>query len=217
VNPLRLLRALHAAIVAEGGVCRSCARVESIEASPAGGYALATQTGRIAAERVVLAAGLGNATLAAAAGLAAPVRPQRGEILVLERQPQFLAHPTTSLRQTDEGTVLIGDSQEDVGFDDSVDVSVLSSMATRAVRTFPRLADARIARAWGALRVTSPDGYPIYDQSQTMPGVFLAACPSGVTLAPAHALMLAPWIDEGALPADLAPFGTQRFDVRAAA
>ena len=36
------------------------------------------------------------------------------------------------------------------------------------------------------------DGFPIYDQSATHPGAFVACCHSGVTLAANHALTLAP-------------------------
>ena len=39
-----------------------------------------------------------------------------------------------------------------------------------------------------ALRVMSPDGLPIYEQSPTAPGAFLITCHSGVTLAAVHAL-----------------------------
>ena len=42
------------------------------------------------AGKVVLAAGLGNAALAPMVGLAAPVRPQKGQIIVLERVRPFL-------------------------------------------------------------------------------------------------------------------------------
>ena len=52
--------------------------------------------------------------------------------------------------------------------------------------------DARVVRAWAALRVMSPDGFPIYAQSRAHPGAFVATCHSGVTLAAAHAHVLAP-------------------------
>ena len=54
-------------------------------------------------------------------------------------------------------------------------------------------------RTWAALRVMSPDGFPIYEQSQSHPGAFSVNCHSGVTLAGAHALALAPMIARGGL------------------
>jgi hydrogen cyanide synthase HcnC len=59
----------------------------------------------------------------------------------------------------------------------------------------------------------TPDGYPIYAQSPTHPGAFAATCHSGVTLAGAHALDLAPAILAGALPSHLEAFASSRFHV----
>jgi len=209
VNALRLLRALHSGFGRHGGHYRPNTRIAAIERS-GNRFALRTDGETIAAGRLVLAAGLGNAQLAPQVGIDAPVRPQRGQILVLERVRRFLEHPIATLRQTDEGTVLIGDSQEEAGFDDTVGLAVLATLADRAVRTFPTLAGVRINRTWAALRVMSPDGFPIYEQSRTVPGAFLVTCHSGVTLAAAHALELAPMLAAGELEARLAPFSTER-------
>ena len=215
-NPLRLLRALHAGVARAGGVLLADHGVQRIE-SDAEGFALHTTAGVVACERVVLAAGLGNARLALMVGLAAPVRPQKGQVIVLERVKPFLDRPLATIRQTDEGTVLVGDAQQDRGFDETLDPAVMSVMAARAVRIFPFLHDLRVNRAWAALRVMSPDGFPIYAQSAAHPGAYVAACHSGVTLAAAHALALAPALRAGALPAELAQFSPERFDVRAVA
>ena len=215
-NPLRLLRALHAGVARAGGALLADHGVQRIEPN-AGGFLLYTTRGVVACERVVLAAGLGNARLAPMVGLAAPAAPNKGQVLVLERVRPFLPLPLETLRQTDDGTVLIGDAQQDRGLDEALDPAVMGVMAARAVRIFPFLRDVRVNRAWAALRVMSPDGFPIYAQSPAHPGAYVAACHSGVTLAAAHALALAPALRAGALPADLSPFSPDRFDVRAAA
>jgi len=216
VNALRLFRALHAAFQRQGGIYRPHMRIDAI-ARDGDRFILRAGGTALAARRVVLAAGLGNARLGPPLGLDARVRPQRGHILVLERMRRFLEHPIATLRQTDEGTVLIGDSQEEAGFDDTTGLAVLASLADRAVRTFPALGAVRINRTWAALRVMSPDGFPIYEQSRQAPGAFVVTCHSGVTLAAAHALELAPMIAAGALDARVAPFSTERFHVSKAA
>ncbi len=210
VNPLRLLRALHAAFVARGGSIVSDCALRNATGN-GGGFTLTTATGPIGAERVVLAAGLGNANLAPQLGLSAPVRAQRGQIIALERLPAILPLPVETLRQTDSGTILAGDSQEETTSTDT-STGVLSAIAGRAVRAFPRLAEARVVRCWAALRVLSPDRHPIYEQSSTAPGAFVATCHSGVTLAAAHALDLAPQIAAGMLAAPLRAFSADRFD-----
>jgi glycine/D-amino acid oxidase-like deaminating enzyme len=83
---------------------------------------------------------------------------------------------------------------------------------------FPRLKPLNVVRTWAALRVMTPDGFPIYQQSVSSPGAFVATCHSGVTLAANHALVLAPLIARGALPAEqFGAFSAGRFDVPATA
>jgi hydrogen cyanide synthase HcnC len=214
VNALRLFRAVHQAMIARGADYRPNSRVTEIEFD--GAFRLRLEgTGTIKADRLLLAAGLDNARLAPMVGLAAPVRSQRGQILVTEKTLPFLNFPIATVRQTDEGSVLIGDSQEEVGIEGPVATGIASVMASRAMRMFPCLAQAKIVRWWDCARVLSPDGYPIYDHSQSHPGAFLATCHSGVTLAAAHAKLLTPAILNGELPAQFAAFSARRFDVRA--
>ena len=216
-SPLSLLRGLHAAFLALGGAYIPGAAVEHATAAPHD-FAVTTGAQVLRSPRVVLAAGLGNAALAPRFGLSAPVRPERGEILVTERTAAVLPMPTTTVRQTIEGSVMIGDSKEDAGFDTvSQSPAIMRSMAQRAVLTFPWIADLNIVRAWSALRIMAPDGLPIYDQSARFPGAFTANCHSGVTLAAAHAEHLAPMIAAGELPLEMTPFSAERFDVRSAA
>ena len=75
-----------------------------------------------------------------------------------------------------------------------------------------------MVRAWGALRIMSPDGHPIYDRSTEHPGAHLVTCHSGVTLAAAHALVLAAWIGGGEpeIPY-LETFSGKRFQLSSAA
>ena len=167
---------------------------------------------------VTTVAGIGNARLGPMVGLEVPVRPQRGQLIVTEKTAPFLHYPVSTVRQTDEGGVMLGDSQEEAGADPTVGQPVISVLADRAVRMFPRLATLNIVRTWAALRVMTQDGFPIYDQSRQCPGAFVATCHSGVTLAAAHALMLAPLIAAGELPADpFETFSARRFDVQKAA
>jgi glycine/D-amino acid oxidase-like deaminating enzyme len=213
VNPLKLLRALHAGMQRRRVELVSGERVTGIRPAPRdhGGFEVSTDRNRYRAARVVLAAGLGNRALAPLVGLDAPVSPNRGQVLVSERVAPFLHYPTLNVRQTDEGTVQFGDSMEEVGFNDFTSTRVLSEIARRGVRTFPMLRNVRLVRTWAALRVYSPDGFPIYEQSSTHPGAFVVTCHSGVTLAAAHALRLAPWIAGSPMPEQLPAFSARRF------
>jgi glycine/D-amino acid oxidase-like deaminating enzyme len=144
-------------------------------------------------------------------GLDMPVKPLRGQILVTERLRPRLAHPTHVMRQTQEGSMMLGDSQEDVGLDTATTSRVIGEIAARNVRVLPARADANVVRIWAALRVMSPDGLPIYDQSAHYPGAFATTCHGGVTLAGAHAMALTPAIRGGTVPDSLAAFSARRF------
>lgn len=216
-NALRLFRALNAGMQQLGTTYLSEYRVERIEHT-GGEFRLSTPRGEVRAQKIVLAAGIDSLRLAPMVGLKVPVRPQRGQLLVTERTEPFLNYPMQTVRQTDEGTVMIGDSQEEVGADPSVTREVAAVLAHRAIRIFPQLATLNVVRSWGCLRVMTKDGFPIYEQSATWPGAFNASCHSGVTLAAAHALFLAPQIAAGQLSAqEFAPFSARRFDVQALA
>jgi len=215
-NPLKLLMALHQGIVLRGGTVRSNAAVSKIER--VGSDFRATLDGeQITAPRIVIAAGLGSARLAEQVGLVVPLRPQRGQVLVTERFDPFLPLPASGLRQTAEGTVMIGATQEETGFDVSTTSDAASRLSQKTVDVVPALAGATLVRQWAGLRVMTPDGYPIYAQSQSHPGAFVALCHSGVTLAAFHARDLASAILDGALPTSLTPFHQRRFDVSQAA
>ncbi|CAE6847919.1 Hydrogen cyanide synthase subunit HcnC [Paraburkholderia aspalathi] len=212
VNPLMLLRALYTACRQRGVKVRGGQRVETIRHLPAGGFEIDAGDAQFDAARVVLSAGLGNARLATQVSLSAPVRPNRGQILITERVERFLDYPTPYVRQTDNGSLQLGDSMEDVGLDDGVTTDMVMSIAARAIRCFPALEHIKLVRSWGALRVMSPDGFPIYEASKACPGAFVATCHSGVTLAPLHAGPIANWIADGTLPDGIADFGSERFN-----
>jgi glycine/D-amino acid oxidase-like deaminating enzyme len=224
-DPLLLLRALHRLLPESGGFYRPGSRIDAIDAGPRR-FAVRTPAGIVAAPCLVLAAGLGNRTLAAMLGLNVPVTPLKGQIMVTERidaaaalGPAAFAMPTTSIRQTADGGVMVGDSHEDAGFDTASTIPVMRQIAARAVASFPFLREVQIVRSWAALRVMTPDGLPVYQESRDYPGAFVATCHSGVTLAAAHALHLAPALAGGTgVPEELAArFGDRRFGVPAAA
>jgi len=211
-NPLRLLHALHVGFVARGGQYYSACAAKRIEAFQ-GGFRIHTQARVFEGARVVVAAGLGSAALGATIGLTIPVAPLQGQLMVTECSAPRFALPTNLVRQTHEGSYLLGYSQEDLGFDTNTDAPTLRDIAWRCIRAFPFLADLRVVRAWAALRIMTPDGFPVYAQSISHPGAFAVTCHSGVTLAANHVLDVSRWIATGAIPEEYGCFGLERFNV----
>jgi glycine/D-amino acid oxidase-like deaminating enzyme len=213
VNPLKLLRALAGEARRKGADLHVMSRVTGVSPTP-GGYQITTESdSQYTAGRVVLCAGLGACDFAPELGFRASIRPQRGHILMTEKMPKLMYRPSGTLRQVDEGGIQIGASAEEAGFDDRENMAISAQLAHEAIQVFPALARAKLVRSWAALRIMSPDGLPVYQQSKTMPGVFMVTCHSGITLSAVHARILPSWLEGHANAPDLTAFSEDRFDV----
>lgn len=216
VNPLLLLTALQKAIEFLGGQVLVGRKVVSAEKAGSG-IAVVTASERYHAPKVVIAAGVASAEVATYFGMNIPVRPQRGQILVTERIAPLLNMPTVPIRQTAEGTILIGSTQEEVGPDIRTTADAAARMAARAVAILPILRTSVVVRQWSGLRIMSPDVAPIYAQAPGFPGVYVATCHSAVTLAAAHTNILAEAIANDSIERNFTSFHPGRFDVSKAA
>jgi glycine/D-amino acid oxidase-like deaminating enzyme len=216
VNPLRLLAALHRSLVRSGGILR-CGQAVTRLLPASDGFIVEAGGERFAADRLVIAAGIASGDLARQLGMAVPVRPQRGQLLVTERMAPLLPLPASGLRQTAEGSVMIGLTNEEVGPDTGVTMSAAMRMSRRAIAILPDLARARIVRHWAGLRVMTPDAFPIYARSEQHPNAFVVTCHSGIALAAVHNGEIAEAILAGDFGGELAAFNLGRFDVPKAA
>ncbi|RKT30991.1 glycine/D-amino acid oxidase-like deaminating enzyme [Roseovarius halotolerans] len=214
-SPHGLLLAMHRAIQAQGGEILSNHAVTSIGREN-GVWKIESGQSRFEAAAVVLAAGTANKALGTMLALDIPVFGLKGQILVSERMASVLEIPTHKVRQTEAGTMLLGDSKEpEAGHDDRSTSEMISDIAQRSIRMFPWLAEVNLVRAWGGIRTMTEDGFPLYDSYTQYPGLFSANCHSGVTLAPVHALRLAPMIAEASFPPQLAAMSSRRLHVQA--
>jgi glycine/D-amino acid oxidase-like deaminating enzyme len=214
-NPLLLLRALHQDMAARGVAYRPETPVGAIRPLEGGGFALDDAAGArlAAAEKVVVAAGHGSKRLVEGLGVDLPIHADQGQVLVTEKTAPVTDIATPIFRQTDSGAFLLGASSKEIGEDIRTDIPTMASVARQCLRIFPFLGKLRLQRSWGALRVMTPDGCPVYQQSETHPGLFSFACHSGVTLASVHALEASAWIAAGAIPEKHAVFHPRRFHV----
>lgn len=193
VNPLKLLSALHGQMQNLGCEYLPNQSVIDIEAHSSG-FTVKTASDEFTCEKLVLASGLANTELAKKLGMSVPMRPNQGQLLITERFAPFLKIPSIHIRQTDEGTLQIGDSHADVGYNDSTSLQVLATIANRLLQIFPHLVNVNVLRSWSALRVLTPDGLPVYERSFQWPNAYAVNCHSGVTLAAQHATVLSQWI-----------------------
>ncbi len=212
VNPLKLLKAYTKAIHDLGVNLITGVTVTDIEKQSAGKFKVTLEDGtKFESDKVVLSAGLGAASLGPKLGFVAPISPQKGQVLITEKLPPTLKRPSGIIRQVDEGGIQIGDSKENAGFDDSDTVDMTAAIAERAIAVYPFLAKTKLVRSWGAIRIMSPDGLPIYQQSKTNSGAYLISCHSGITLAAVHSYLLPQWLEQKADAPNLEVFSEDRF------
>lgn len=146
----------------------------------------------------------------------APVRPRKGQMLYVEPQPGVLRHvlraPDVYIVPRSSGKILIGATVEDVGFDKSVDPSVIQKLLNAAANYIPGLASAPIAQSWAGLRPGTPDDLPIIGPTD-MPRVFVATghFRNGILLAPITAQIMADLVQNRPSSHDIRPFSPGRF------
>ena len=210
----------------------------AVKGGRVGGVELAGHAGRLAADRVLIAAGTWSAPLAARAGLELPLEPRKGQLVRLERRPGFLRHKvidgaymasvasadaglqvSTVMETTLDGHVLVGSSRERRGFDLSVDPAVSELLIERAARLAPGVAALERQDAWTGLRPWLPGGLPALGPSAAAEGLFLATGHEGAGVAhgPFSGRLVAQSICGEEPELDLAPFDPDRFGAASAA
>jgi glycine/D-amino acid oxidase-like deaminating enzyme len=78
------------------------------------------------------------------------------------------------VESTAAGTVLIGSSRQQKGFDSRLEVEVLGQLAAKALRLFPFLAGAQVMRSYGGFRPFMPDHLPLIGEDPRLPGLWHA-------------------------------------------
>jgi glycine/D-amino acid oxidase-like deaminating enzyme len=153
-----------------------------------------TPRGKVRADHVLIAAGPWSGAVAELLGVVLPVRPRRGELLVTTRMRHRVFHKvydadyvgavesndgglqtSSVVESTASGTVLIGSSRQQQGFDAPFRVDVLAQIAAKAMRLFPFLSGASVMRSYGGFRPFMPDHLPVIGRDFRMPGLWHAS------------------------------------------
>jgi glycine/D-amino acid oxidase-like deaminating enzyme len=183
------------------------------------------------ADAVVVAAGPWSGDVSAILGARLPVLPRRGVVLVTTRMTQRIFHKvydadyvgavesgdsglqtSSVVESTKSGTVLIGSSREQVGFDSTLRVRVLEELAAKAMLLFPFLAEQSVMRSYGGFRPYMPDHLPVIGRDERLPGLWHASGHegAGIGLSLATGELVAALIDGAATAVDSAPFSPGR-------
>ena len=197
--------------------------VRGVAVGDRGVEAVDTDRGRIATRTVVNAAGGWSGELNARAGVVAPNRPHRREVLVTAPLRRSIDAAITFYRpmegwfnQTLRGEVVMGvvDSGEPEGVDQASSAAFLRRTASVITRKAPALADATVIRQWAGMYDITPDHLPLVGPTRQLDGWWQANGWSGrgMLLAPFLAELLATRMATGVTPARLEMFDPDRFD-----
>ncbi|MCO5786583.1 glycine oxidase ThiO [Pseudomonas sp. G11-1] len=196
-NP-RLMAALRVALAANPH-CRlleGCADARLlIEQGRVAGVRCAGEN--MQADAVVLAAGAWSGEFLAELGMALPVVPVKGQMLLYKAEPGWLSSMVLCGGRyaipRQDGHILIGSTLEHEGFDKTSTEAALNSLRASAAQLLPALATQQPVRQWAGLRPGSPDGVPYIGEVPDYPGLWLNTghYRNGLVLAPASCQFLA--------------------------
>ncbi len=186
-----------------------------------------TNTGRVEAPVVVVAAGAWATRLCRAIGLELPARVKAIDTVLVTRPPE-LAEPHVTVIDVIQGTyfrpesgilTIVGVPCQEYDVDpDTMGTGLPSHAATEGAqiltRRIPAMEHATLARGFRAFDLYSADRHAILDRVEGMDGLYLATAFSGAgfKIAPAVGTCMAELILHGvAKTVDIRPFGLRRF------
>ncbi|MFB9861549.1 NAD(P)/FAD-dependent oxidoreductase [Salinicoccus siamensis] len=189
------------------------------------------------AKHVINAAGIYAPHVGRMLGIDIPITPRKGHILVSSRaelmgtrkiqefgylMTKFGKERTADAEMnaygialvheaTDSQNFLLGSSREFIGYDHTVDHSIIKLIAKRAIHFFPGMKDMSMIRSYSGLRPWTPDHLPIVSETD-VDGFYVAAGHEGDGIG--LCAVTGHWMAEmlaGTLEEDLSPLDINRF------
>jgi glycine oxidase len=192
-----LTRALVAAARRYGAQLIEPSRVRRISGR-SGDMIVETDRGSLTSNAVVLAAGSWSGEIAVdGVSMRVPVRPVRGQLLLLGWTGTPLRRVTWSSRcylvPWDDGTLLVGATVEEAGFDERATVAGVRDLLEAVSDLIPHAWAAAFRGARVGLRPATTDGLPVIGASSVLPNLMYATghYRNGVLLAPLTAKLVA--------------------------
>jgi glycine oxidase len=194
-NP-RHLKALQMAAQGRGVALRPGWAVCGWERDPGRITAAVTAAGRVVADQFIVCCGAWSDDLLLPIGLPTGVKPVRGQIVLLQTQApgpgKILLRGKCYIVPRGDGRVLVGSTEEDVGFDKRTTAAAVAGLLGFAAGLVPALGAAAVERCWAGLRPGSHDGLPTIGRAPGFDNLWVATGHhrAGIQLSPATARVL---------------------------
>jgi glycine oxidase len=220
VNNRAVLDALKRAFVARGGILVEHTAVTSVDTSGGAATAVTSRDERQPVSAVVLAAGCwSNRIEGIPVESRPPVRPVKGQLLRLSMTPDFsLKHvvraPDVYILPKDDGRLVIGASEEEMGFDTTRTAGAVFRLLERGWEAVPSIYDLALESIDVGLRPGSRDHKPIIGVS-AVEDLFYATghYRHGILLTPITAQAVADYVVDGIRNPAVADYAPERFGV----
>ena len=173
------------------------------------------------ADAVVVAAGSWSQRVRIPGLAALPVRPVRGQLLHLSwssdtpRPSRVVWGPGCYTVPWSDGSLLVGATVEEVGFDESTTADGVRVLADAATRMLPAARTAKFVEARAGLRPATPDGLPAIGPFRSAPRIVAATghYRNGILLAPLTAEVVANYLVDGVTDPVFEVTSPERFGV----
>lgn len=162
----------------------------TIHALPGDRVGVQTSSSMLEADRAVLAAGSWSSAITVDGADPVPVKPIRGQLIQLQAEPGAIRRviwgPDGYLVPWPDGSILVGSTVEDVGFDEAHTLEAVEQLRAVATSLVPALAAVEMTGVRTGLRPRGPDDVPILGRSTAVPGLIYATAHyrNGVLLTP---------------------------------
>jgi sarcosine oxidase subunit beta len=232
-NATATVEAFAAAARRLGASIRTGECVRSIETSNGAVAGVETSNGRIAADTVVITAGVYSDGLLAQLGLELPLQVsmtaavQTVPVPTLVQQVLGVAQANFAGRQTVSGRFVFTGGrlpwtwpQDELGPESVMpQISVIHEILGRGMKIIPGLSAVPIARVWAGLLDNTPDALPVIERSPEIHGLVIAAGFSGhgFCLGPITGQLIRELVTRGQTSLPIEPFRRRRFAVGATA
>jgi glycine oxidase len=175
-----------------------------------------TPRGVLRARQYCFTSGAWTGELLRRAGQSLAIVPIRGQIVLFRcSQPplrRIVNEGSRYLVPREDGRVLAGSTEEDVGFDKRTTDEAIADLIAFARGLVPALAAAQIERIWAGLRPGSLDGMPYLGRLPGLVNAYVAAghFRTGLYLSPATAVVMCQLMRGEPTEIDLSPFRVGR-------
>lgn len=158
--------------------------IKKIEGSKEEGFTAYSETESFKAKKVLITGGIRSPWLLEELGVHIELEEKHNMITVTEKAPHFIDYtittPTMTMKQTAEGSILIGGGREgygDLNHNDKkkeVSINGLCFNVREAQNIIPSIKKLNILRSWSGFEGFTPERLPYIGQAKDHPGIYYA-------------------------------------------